>query len=653
MAACFQVEEYKSKQNLTDTRVSMELLMASMSADLVTDCLARLDEAHQNGVITDHSLATMQTWLRERRYAEFAEQLADLIVRAKADKEIWKSLDDAYWTVIPFGTGGRRGKMFPVGSNAINDRTIGESAQGLAEYVMATSGAGGAASCTIAYDTRHRSEHFARLCSEILLAAGFKIFFLRGYRSTPELSYAVRYTKSTCGIMVTASHNPPSDNAVKVYWSGGVQVLPPHDKGIIERVMHVDEISRYPFNDGVQDGRVVFMEDEIDPAFVSAVLEQATTGPRELSVVYTPLHGVGATAVLPVLQGAGFQDVRLYAPQAEPNGDFPNVPGHVANPENPEVLTGAIEEARSRSDDIVMASDPDCDRLGAAAAVGPEKDSEWKTFTGNQLGALLTEWVLETRSRQNVLQSTDAVVTTLVTSGLVRHIGEKHGVNVIDGLQVGFKWIGRTIDDIGPEHFIFGCEESHGYLAGTHVRDKDASVAALLLAELAAELKAQGRTLHQKLDDLFCTHGCHLERQVAIKLPGAAGMDRMREIMTGLRANPPIELGGLTVRRTRDYGQLKVHDPDQGELSFEGEQGDLVIFDLLDAESTGKKGSELLFPSLGNAVAARPSGTEPKIKFYLFAASQPTSPEELPAVKAVLESRLNLLEEDLRSRVGV
>ena len=317
------------------------------------------------------------------------------------------------------------------------------------------------------------------------------------------------------------------------------------------------------------------------------------------------------------------------------------------------MLTGAIEEARNRSDDVVMASDPDCDRLGAAAALAPKKDSDWKTFTGNQLGALLAEWVLETKRRQNVLQPTDTIVTTLVTSGLVRHIGEKYGLNVIDGLQVGFKWIGRTIDDIGPEHFVFGCEESHGYLAGTHVRDKDASVAALLLAELAAELKAQEKTLHQKLDDLFCMHGCHLERQVAIKLPGAAGMDRMREIMAGLRANPPTELGGLAVRRTRDYGQLKVHDPEQGEMPLKGEQGDLVIFDLLDPEGTGEKDSGLLFPPLGNAVAARPSGTEPKIKFYLFAVSQPMSAEALPAAKAALERRLNLLEEDLRSQVGV
>ena len=300
-----------------------------------------------------------------------------------------------------------------------------------------------------------------------------------------------------------------------------------------------------------------------------------------------------------------------------------------------------------------MASDPDCDRLGAAAALRPKKDSGWRTFTGNQLGALLAEWVLETKKRHNVLQSTDTIVTTLVTSGLIRRIGEKYGVNVIDGLQVGFKWIGRTIDDIGPEHFIFGCEESHGYLAGTHVRDKDASVAALLLAELAAELKAQGKTLHQKLDDLFCIHGCHLERQVAIKLPGAAGMERMQEIMTGLRAKPPKALGGLLVRRTRDYGQLKVHFADQAQSSFEGEQGNLVIFDLIDAEITNEKVSESQFPPLGNAVAVRPSGTEPKIKLYLFTASEPTSLEELPAVKAQLERQLNLLEEDLRSRVGV
>lgn len=615
--------------------------------------LAALTAARDAGTITDHSATTMQAWLSEPRYAEFAEELARLIDRAAGEPAVWKELDDAYWTVIPFGTGGRRGRMYPVGSNAINDRTIGESAQGLADYVTASLPAGSAPTCTIAYDTRHRSEHFARLCTEVLLAAGFKVFFLRGYRSTPELSFAVRHTHSTCGIMVTASHNPPSDNAVKVYWAGGVQVLPPHDKGIIERVMQADEIRRESFDDGVAASRVVFVEEEIDPAFIQAVLKQASPGSRDLSVLYTPLHGVGATAVMPVLAGAGFEQVRLYGPQAEPSGDFPNVPGHVSNPENPAVLSGAIAEAKDQGDDLVLASDPDCDRLGAAAALTAASGSDWQTFTGNQLGALLADWVLSNRSAHGTSQPTDTVVTTLVTSGLIRRIGVAHQMQVIDSLQVGFKWIGRTIDDIGPEHFVFGCEESHGYLAGTHVRDKDASVAALLLSEQAASLKATGKTLHEKLDDLFCTHGCHLERQVAITLPGAAGMDRMREIMATLRAQPPATLAGLPVARTRDYGQLLVTEAGGSPTAFAGEKGDLVIFDLADDTLPAEQAPAAGFRPLANAVAARPSGTEPKIKFYLFTAAAPCSGADLPSVKARLTQRLDALERDLRQLVGV
>ena len=615
--------------------------------------LAALSAARDAGTITDHSATTMQAWLSEPRYAEFAEELARLIDRAAGEPAVWKELDDAYWTVIPFGTGGRRGRMYPVGSNAINDRTIGESAQGLADYVTASLPAGSTPTCTIAYDTRHRSEHFARLCTEVLLAAGFKVFFLRGYRSTPELSFAVRHTHSTCGIMVTASHNPPSDNAVKVYWAGGVQVLPPHDKGIIERVMQADEIRREAFDDGVAAGRVVFVEEEIDPAFIRAVLKQASPGSRDLSVLYTPLHGVGATAVMPVLAGAGFEQVRLYGPQAEPSGDFPNVPGHVSNPENPAVMSGAIAEAKDQGDDLVLASDPDCDRLGAAAALTAASGSEWQTFTGNQLGALLADWVLSSRSAHGTSQPTDTVVTTLVTSGMIRRIAAGHQVQVIDSLQVGFKWIGRTIDDIGPEHFVFGCEESHGYLAGTHVRDKDASVAALLLSEQAASLKATGKTLHEQLDSLFCAHGCHLERQVAITLPGAAGMDRMREIMATLRAQPPATLGGLPVARTRDYGQLLVTEAGGSPTAFAGEKGDLVIFDLADDTLPAEPPLAAGFPPLANAVAARPSGTEPKIKFYLFTAAAPCSCAELPSVKAHLTQRLDTLERDLRQLVGV
>ena len=620
--------------------------------------LAAIDAAHAAGTITEHSAQTMRDWLTQPRYAEFAGELATRIDRAAAEPAVWKELDDVYWTVIPFGTGGRRGRMYPVGSNAINDRTIGESAQGLADYVRSVMPAGQEPSCAIAYDTRHRSEHFAQLCAEVLLAAGFRIFFLRGFRSTPELSYAVRHTQSTCGIMVTASHNPPSDNAVKVYWAGGVQVLPPHDKGIIDRVMRCDAVHRESFDAGVAAGRVQFVEQEIDPAFVAAVLRQSTAGPRDVSILYTPLHGVGASAVVPVLDGAGFKKLRLYGPQEMPDGDFPNVPGHVANPENPAVLQGAIAEAKDRGDDLVMASDPDCDRLGAAAPLTMASGSEWQTFTGNQIAALLVDWVLSSRKRLGTLSATDHVITTLVTTGLVRRIADAYGATTVDTLQVGFKWIGQAIDQNGPEHFVFGCEESHGYLAGTHVRDKDASVAALLLAELAAALHAQGKTLHEQLDAIFCTHGCHLERQVAITLPGAAGMDRMREIMATLRSKPPAALGGLPVARVRDYGSLTTSTPGAVAVPFAGAKGDLVMFDLAEpaapaASLTVAEVAAGRFPALANCVAARPSGTEPKIKFYLFAAAAPCGETQLAATKSALTQRLDALERDLRSLAGV
>ena len=609
--------------------------------------LAAVAAAQAGGTLTDHSAVTIRAWLTEPRYAEFAAELATRI-----DAGAWKELDDVFWTVIPFGTGGRRGRMHPVGSNAINDRTIGESAQGLADYAKSVLPADETPSCAIAYDTRHRSEHFAKLCTEVLLAAGFKVFFLRGHRSTPELSFAVRFTKATCGIMVTASHNPPSDNAVKIYWEGGVQVLPPHDQGIIERVMRVDEIRREPFEQGVASGRVRFVEEEVDEAFVAAVLEQASPGPRGISILYSPLHGVGATAVVPVLRGAGFERLRVFGPHASPDGDFPNVPGHVANPEVPAVLEGPIAEAMASGDDLVLASDPDGDRLGVAAPLARSPGSPWKTLTGNQLSALLCEQAIAGRRARGQAQPGDYVVTTLVTSGLVRRLAEAHGLMVDDTQLVGFKWICSAIDRHGPEHFVFCTEESHGYLAGTHVRDKDAAVAALLMAEQTATLAGENRTPHELLDDLFCRYGCHQERQINIMLPGASGMERMKEIMATLRACPPTACGGLDVVRTRDQASLTTWAPGCQPEPFVGVKSDLVIFDLAGLPGAGTR-TEGRFPPLGNAVAARPSGTEPKIKFYLFTAGEPCTAADLSAIKDSLQARLASVERELRALVGV
>ena len=333
---------------------------------MLNAALQKLDAAVAAGQVTPDAAASIRVWLTERRHALYAAE-----VERQIDAGLWKELDDAFWTIIPFGTGGRRGKMYPIGSNTINDRTIGESAQGVADYVRdfvaANRAAGDGLRCAVAYDTRHQSRHFAELCSEIMAAAGFKVYFLDGFRSTPELSFAVRHCRCDCGLMITASHNPPSDNAVKVYWSTGGQILPPHDAGIIDRVMNVGEIRRMPFVEGLAGEQIVYCQTEVDAAYIAAVQSQAIPRPRSLKILYSPLHGVGGSSVLPVLLADGFTEVEVFGPHADANGDFPNVPGHVANPENPAIFDAIIERGKEISADLIMATDPDADRLGCAA----------------------------------------------------------------------------------------------------------------------------------------------------------------------------------------------------------------------------------------------------------------------------------------------
>jgi len=579
--------------------------------------------------ITSAAAENIRNWLTESKYAAYVSQIAEHI---EGDK--WQALDDAFWTIIPFGTGGRRGRMYPIGSNTINERTIGESAQGLADYVKAELGAGAELSCAIARDTRHRSEEFSRLCAEIMVAAGFKVYFLDGYRSTPELSFAVRYKNCSCGIMVTASHNPPSDNAVKVYWSSGAQLVPPHDKNVIDRVMATDEIKRADFDQALAAGQVVCCEEEVDKAFIDAVVQQATTGPRDLKVLYSPLHGVGATCVLPALQRDGFENVELFALHAEPSGDFPNVPGHVSNPENPAVFDAIIEHAKATGADVCLATDPDCDRIGIAAPLTFEAGSEWNTLTGNQIGGLLSDYVLETRK----LTPDSFQVTTLVTTQLVRRIGESYNVRTIGDLLVGFKWIAQAIDEHGPEKFLYGTEESHGYMAGQHVRDKDGAVAAMLACELAAKLKAEGKTLHQKLEELFWQHGVHAERTVSVMMPGSDGMDRMKVVMKQFRTSPPEHVAGSNVEQRRDYLENVTTKADGSTEPLPKPTGDLVILDL---------------EQHGNYIACRPSGTEPKIKFYMFTFTPAEMLHDMDEAKAELEARLDAMEADLRKFAGV
>lgn len=591
--------------------------------------LRQLDEAASAGKLSAGAVQNIRTWLTQKRYAAYAEQIREHIAAGK-----WQELDDAFWTVIPFGTGGRRGRMYPIGCNAINDRTIGESAQGLADHVKEHCAGDGELSCGIAYDTRHKSRHFAELCAGIMVASGFKVYFLDEYRSTPELSFLVRHKRCTCGIMVTASHNPPSDNAVKVYWSTGGQVLPPHDQGIIDRVMHVEEIQQAPFDDAVRQGRVVLCKDEIDAAFVAAVRAQRFEGPRNVRILYSPLHGVGASAVCPALAADGFCDVEVFGPHAEPSGDFPNVPGHVSNPENPAVFDAVIERARQIGADLVLATDPDGDRMGCAAPVTPDPRGPWKTLTGNQLGALLADFVLQQRKKAGTLTAEHYVVKTLVTTELIRRIADAYGVVTRGNLHVGFKWIGGMIDEAGPDKFLIGLEESHGYLVGSYARDKDGALACMLMAELAAALKAAGQSLHEKLDGLYRQHGYHAEGAVNMFMEGSEGMSRMQALMSRLRDQPPRSVGGMAVVAVRDYLGLVTASASGQRLPLEAPRGDMVILDLEEE---------------GNYVAVRPSGTEPKVKFYLFTFVPAQQLADLEAAKRRMGERLKRLESDLRS----
>jgi phosphoglucomutase/phosphomannomutase len=613
----------------------------------IADALARLDQAAAKKLLSEPAAANIRRWLTEPRYADYAQQVAEHIAAEK-----WKELDDAFWAVIPFGTGGRRGRMYPIGSNAINDRTIGESAQGLADYVIEANSKkspipnpksaanpqstirDAQLTCALAYDTRHNSRRFAELCASIMVANGFIVYFLDDFRSTPELSFLVRHKQCDCGIMVTASHNPPSDNAVKVYWSTGGQIVPPHDKAIVERVMNVAEIKRTDFQQAVADGKIILCKDEIDRAFIQNVATQSSPGPRDLRIIYSPLHGVGEFAAVPALIADGFRDIEIFAPHRQPDGDFPNVPGNVSNPENAAVFDAIISRGKAADAGLILATDPDCDRMGCAAPRSKSPGGEWGTFTGNQLSALLTDFVCETRKKAGSLTKDHFLVTTLVTTPLIRRIGTSYRVRTLDNVHVGFKWIAQQIDATGADKFLFGTEESHGFLVGHYVRDKDGAAACMLMAELAAQVKASGKTLFDRLDSLYWQHGYHGERQISIFMSGSAGMARMQALMLQLRTSPPNSLAGIPVKQIRDYLNLTTTPLSGPPKPLDAPRGDMIILDLAEE---------------GQYVAIRPSGTEPKVKFYLFTFVAPEQLHLLDDTRRDMDARLTAIETELRA----
>ena len=599
-------------------------------SETIESSLAAVSQAANDGLISETAAENLTAWLTEDRYADYREE-----VIAHIDDEKWQKLDDVYWTIIPFGTGGRRGRMYPIGSNAINDRTIGESAQGLADYVVKYHGGKKDLSCAIAYDTRHQSRHFTELCAGIMVAAGIKVYLLDDYRATPQLSFAVRHKNCDCGIMVTASHNPPSDNAVKVYWSSGAQVLPPHDKAIIENVMSCQQIKVTPFDEALADGRIEIVTREIDEAYFKAAGACGFPGPRDAKILYTPLHGVGAAAVVPLAEADGFSGIEVYGPHAEPSGDFPNVPGHVSNPENAAIFEEPIKHAQSIGADLILATDPDCDRIGCAAPMTLDPAGPWRTFNGNEIGAIMTDFILSRRQAAGTLNVQSYIIKTLVTTELSRRIAESYNVRCEGDLLVGFKHIANVMDREGAEDFVFGTEESHGYLVGQYCRDKDGAVACMLMCELAAQLKADGKSLHEYLCDLHLKHGYHRETLINLFMEGSEGMAAMKRLMQSFRSSPPKQLASIPIEKVRDYADGTTTTVADGSTEkLVGPEGDLIILDLAEE---------------GNYFAVRPSGTEPKIKLYVFTKLSADASQDLDAAEATLKSRLDALEKDVRN----
>jgi phosphoglucomutase/phosphomannomutase len=374
----------------------------------------------------------------------------------------------------------------------------------------------------------------------------------------------------------------------------------------------------------------------MDIRYRQAVLAHSFPGDRNLKLLYSPLHGVGLSSVLPVLSGDGFCDVEVYAPHAEPDGSFPNVPEGIANPENPVVFDSLVAHAELTGAELVLASDPDADRIGCAARIEP--CGPWQTLSGNQIGVLLAEYILRRREADGTLNrnGTSYIVKTLVTTEMLRRVADQYGVRTVSDVLTGFKWISGVVDELGSEGFVFGCEEAHGYMVGDYIRDKDAAVAAMLLAELAAEVKRDGKTLHGHLNDLYRTLGYHAERTIALTSPGPDGMKTMQIMTERLRMTPPRRLGDMLVTRIRDYLQ-SIFVPEDTLVNSSGRRSNVPRGDLL----------TFALERDGNFAAVRPSGTEAKLKFYLFTYLPPTESQDLEKARALCDQRLSQMESDL------
>lgn len=543
-----------------------------------------------------------------------------------------KEIKERFYKDLEFGTGGLRG-IIGAGTNRMNKYTVGKATQGLANYILKNNPDGAKMGVAIAYDSRNMSPEFAERSALVLNANGIKAYVFDELRPTPELSYAVRALGCTAGIVVTASHNPPEYNGYKVYWADGAQVVYPKDKGIIGEVNAISDFSLIKTMDrkeAEEKGLFNVIGKEIDDGFIKAIKAQAVR-PEEIKkaedmvIVYTPLHGTGNKPVRRVLGEVGFKNVYVVPEQEKPDKNFSTV-GY-PNPEDPKAFTLAIELAKEKNAEIVVGTDPDADRIGVVIR---DEKGNYDILTGNMTGALLTEYVLNGRKEKGLLPENAAVIKTIVTTEMVRAIAESYNAELIEVLT-GFKFIGEKIKQFEEDHshtFVFGFEESYGCLSGTYARDKDAVGAAMLVCEMAAYYKNRGMTLHDALEELYKKYGFYKEGVKSVTLKGIDGAEKIGKIMAYLRENTPEGFGGNKVLTVKDYKSGVFTDVATGNKS-----------------ESPLPASDVLYYNLEDRawLCVRPSGTEPKIKFYMGVKAE-SSADALAKVEAMEKSVDELLE---------
>lgn len=541
--------------------------------------------------------ATAQIWATDPVFDKQTQEEAKAMLEAE-DKT---ALIDSFYQTLEFGTGGLRGIM-GAGTNRMNIYTVGAATQGLANYLNKNFSDLKQISVVVGHDCRNNSRLFAETVANIFSANGIKVYLFEDMRPTPEVSFAIRELGCQAGVNITASHNPREYNGYKAYWDDGAQVLAPHDKGII------DDVNKVKFADIKFEGNkelIQIIGEDIDSVYLEKIHSisidpEVIKRQKDLSIVYTPIHGTGMTLIPRSLKLWGFENVNCVPEQMVKSGDFPTVVS--PNPENAEALTLALNLAKSIDADIVMASDPDADRVGMACK---NDEGEWVLINGNQTCLIFLYYIIKNRIAQGKMKGDEFIVKTIVTTELVKKVADKNNIEMKD-CYTGFKWIAREIKlNEGVKQYIGGGEESYGFLAQDFVRDKDAVSACSLLAEICAWAKDQGKTLYDILMGIYLEYGFSYNKAISVVKPGKTGADEIKAMMDNFRSNPPKELGGSDVVLIKDYKSLKATNTVDGSVT--------------DLEMPETSNVLQFFTEDGTKVSVRPSGTEPKIKFYVEA----------------------------------